>query len=57
MLCFDPKARTSAEDALEHSYLSTYHDTNDEPVAPIKFDFGDSEIGRSAHELKVNIVS
>lgn len=39
MLVFDPKDRISAFDALEHVYLSKYHDPNDEPVCEKKFDW------------------
>ncbi|EDO15975.1 hypothetical protein Kpol_499p3 [Vanderwaltozyma polyspora DSM 70294] len=32
MLTFNPHKRISAEDALNHPYLATYHDPQDEPV-------------------------
>lgn len=46
MLVFDPKTRVSAEQALEHEYLSPYHDPTDEPVADEKFDwsFNDADL-------------
>ncbi len=33
-LTFDPKKRLSVEEALAHPYLESYHDPEDEPVAP-----------------------
>ncbi|CCD23325.1 mitogen-activated serine/threonine-protein kinase FUS3 NDAI_0B02900 [Naumovozyma dairenensis CBS 421] len=40
MLIFDPKKRITAEEALSHPYLKTYHDPNDEPQgAPIPSSF------------------
>ena len=33
-LTFDPKKRMTVEQALEHPYLSAYHDPEDEPTAP-----------------------
>jgi len=38
MLCFDPSERTTVPDALEHSWLSAYHDPLDEPDCPEKFE-------------------
>ncbi|CCC68640.1 hypothetical protein NCAS_0B05560 [Naumovozyma castellii] len=32
MLIFDPRSRITAEEALAHPYLKTYHDPNDEPT-------------------------
>jgi len=43
MLCFDPAQRTSCENALNHPYLSVWHDPMDEPVCQTKFDFGFEE--------------
>lgn len=40
MLVFDPRERISADDALAHPYLSTYHVPEDEPAGePIPPDF------------------
>lgn len=39
LLKFDPAARITVEEALEHPYLSTYHDKADEPVCAQQFDF------------------
>ncbi|PWZ02596.1 putative mitogen-activated protein kinase MpkA [Testicularia cyperi] len=40
MLEFDPAKRISCEEALQHPYLSVWHDPADEPLCPRKFDFG-----------------
>lgn len=40
MLAFDPTYRIGVDEALEHRYLSIWHDPNDEPECPTKFDFG-----------------
>jgi mitogen-activated protein kinase 7 len=39
MLAFDPSARISVEEALEHPYLHIWHDASDEPACPTTFDF------------------
>ena len=39
MLAFDPSRRISVEEALEHRYLSIWHDASDEPSCPSTFDF------------------
>lgn len=39
MLAFDPSRRISVEEALEHRYLSIWHDASDEPSCPSAFDF------------------
>lgn len=46
MLVFDPKKRVTAAQALEHPYLSPYHDPTDEPIAGAKFDwhFNDADL-------------
>ena len=38
MLCFDPSERITVPDALEHSWLSAYHDPLDEPDCLEKFE-------------------
>ncbi|EJD46885.1 kinase-like protein [Auricularia subglabra TFB-10046 SS5] len=43
MLNFDPAKRISCDQALTHPYLAVWHDPNDEPVCPRKFDFGFEE--------------
>ena len=39
MLAFDPSQRIGVEEALEHRYLSIWHDASDEPNCPTPFDF------------------
>uniref|UniRef100_A0A3N7FNG3 Protein kinase domain-containing protein n=1 Tax=Populus trichocarpa TaxID=3694 RepID=A0A3N7FNG3_POPTR len=39
MLVFDPNNRITVDEALCHSYLSSLHDINDEPVCPRPFHF------------------
>lgn len=39
LLAFDPSARISVEEALEHRYLAIWHDASDEPLCPQTFDF------------------
>ncbi|EKM81834.1 hypothetical protein AGABI1DRAFT_54872 [Agaricus bisporus var. burnettii JB137-S8] len=38
ILTFDPSERISVLQALEHPWLSTYHDPDDEPTCPANFD-------------------
>jgi mitogen-activated protein kinase 7 len=38
MLTFDPAARITVPQALEHPWLASYHDVNDEPECPAKFE-------------------
>lgn len=38
MLSFDPSGRITVPEALEHPWLSGYHDVNDEPECPTKFE-------------------
>jgi len=37
MLSFDPTSRINVAQALEHPWLAAYHDVNDEPSCPEKF--------------------
>ncbi|KAJ3192984.1 Mitogen-activated protein kinase, partial [Entophlyctis luteolus] len=39
-LSFDPSARVTVEQALDHQYLEAYHDLTDEPSHQMIFDFG-----------------
>jgi len=39
MLVFDPAKRVSVEEALEHPYLASLHNLEDEPVADSSFSF------------------
>jgi len=51
-LTFDPKKRSTVEEALAHPYLEAYHDPDDEPVAPpldpefFEFDLHKDDISR-----------
>lgn len=38
MLAFDPSQRITVPEALEHPWLASYHDINDEPDCPTLFD-------------------
>jgi serine/threonine protein kinase len=38
MLSFDPTTRITVVEALEHPWLAAYHDVNDEPTCPQKFE-------------------
>ncbi|KAL7408972.1 kinase-like domain-containing protein [Mrakia frigida] len=40
LLTFDPARRITCEEALNHPYLSVWHDPNDEPVCQADVDFG-----------------
>ncbi|KAI0068416.1 mitogen activated protein kinase [Artomyces pyxidatus] len=55
-LTFDPKKRLTVDDALEHPYLTAYHDPDDEPVVssldPDYFDFDDHKEALSKIQLK-----
>merc|ERR1712166_23169 len=39
ILAFDPAKRITAAEALEHPYFEKYHDAEDEPTCPSKFEF------------------
>lgn len=39
MLAFDPAKRCTVEQALEHPYLASLHDPEEEPVANSSFNF------------------
>jgi mitogen-activated protein kinase 7 len=56
MLAFDPSSRISVEEALEHPYLSIWHDASDEPVCPTTFDFH-FEVVEEIPEMKRMIVA
>jgi len=43
LLHFDPAKRITCEQALNHPYLSVWHDPADEPVCTASFDFGFEE--------------
>ncbi|KAF7823501.1 mitogen-activated protein kinase-like protein NTF6 [Senna tora] len=39
MLVFDPAKRITVEEALNHPYLSSFHEINEEPICPTPFVF------------------
>ncbi|KAE8320758.1 hypothetical protein BDV39DRAFT_211375 [Aspergillus sergii] len=45
MLAFDPRSRITAELALDHPYLQTWHDRSNEPDSPTAFDFRFDTVG------------
>lgn len=55
-LTFDPKKRLTVDEALEHPYISCYHDPDDEPVVssldPGYFDFDDQKDSLDKAQLK-----
>jgi mitogen-activated protein kinase 1/3 len=55
-LTFDPKKRMTVDDALEHPYLSAYHDPEDEPIvtplSPSYFEFDLHKDDLSKDQLK-----
>lgn len=52
MLVFDPTKRITVEEALSHPYLSTLHDSNDEPVCPRPFSFDFEQPSFSEEQIK-----
>lgn len=54
MLQLDPGDRLTCEGALEHPYLKTFHDVDDEPVGEI-FDDNYESQDYPVHEWKGNI--
>ncbi|KAK4140607.1 cmgc mapk erk1 protein kinase [Dichotomopilus funicola] len=55
MLAFDPTRRISVEEALEHPYLSIWHDASDEPDCPVTFNF-DFEVVDDVGEMRKMIL-
>lgn len=51
LLEFDPSKRMTVEEALNHPYLSAYHDEDDEPVHSSTFDFS-FEVVDTIDEMK-----
>ncbi|KAL1888423.1 mitogen activated protein kinase 2 [Ceratocystis pirilliformis] len=56
MLAFDPSQRISVEEALEHPYLSIWHDPSDEPECPTTFNF-DFEVVEDVGEMRKMILA
>lgn len=52
MLVFDPAARISVEQALNHPYLASLHDINDEPVCLQRFNFDFEQSSFSEEHIK-----
>lgn len=55
-LTFDPKKRMTVDEALEHPYLASYHDPEDEPTVtsldPDYFEFDDHKDDLTKADLK-----
>lgn len=56
MLQFDPRERISVTEALEHPYLSKYHDPDDEPTCVPAFDFEFDKLQMSKEQIKEAIL-
>lgn len=56
MLKWDPLERITIDKALEHPYLSAYHDKEDEPKCPTDFDFGFESV-KTVDDIKKMIVA
>ncbi|CAI4045862.1 hypothetical protein SUVZ_11G0580 [Saccharomyces uvarum] len=55
MLEFDPKRRVTVNEALEHPYLSIWHDIDDEPSCEMNFEFEFEHID-SVEELQSQVI-
>ncbi|KXS12663.1 mitogen-activated protein kinase HOG1 [Gonapodya prolifera JEL478] len=53
MLVFDPRKRIKAAEALAHPFLAPYHDPDDEPTAPVAFDWSVTSQDLTAEQWKV----
>lgn len=56
MLAFNPYDRISVNEALNHPYLSIWHDPHDEPECKVKFDFKTFETVNDLESMKQLIV-
>ncbi|CAL8282191.1 unnamed protein product [Merluccius merluccius] len=56
MLRFDPRERISVTQALEHQYLSKYHDQDDEPICVPAFNFEFDKIPMNKDQIKESIL-
>lgn len=56
MLSFDPRERISVTQALEHPYLSKYHDPDDEPICVPAFDFEFDKLQMNREQIKEAIL-
>ncbi|KAH7542562.1 hypothetical protein FEM48_Zijuj02G0087200 [Ziziphus jujuba var. spinosa] len=52
MLVFDPSKRISVEDALNHPFLSSLHELNEEPTCPSSFVFDFEQISLNEEDIK-----
>ena len=52
MLDLDPEKRITTKEALRHPYVSTYHDSDDEPVIEKPLDWSHLDVERPADEWK-----
>jgi len=55
MLIFNPSKRISVNDALNHPYLSFFHDAEDEPECHSAFDFSFEKLNLTTKEYKMLI--
>ncbi|MEQ2214952.1 hypothetical protein XENOCAPTIV_024585 [Xenoophorus captivus] len=56
MLQFDPRERISVTEALDHQYLSKYHDADDEPSCVPAFDFEFDKLPMNKEQIKEAIL-
>ncbi|KAJ4970660.1 hypothetical protein NE237_003759 [Protea cynaroides] len=52
MLVFDPSKRITVEEALNHPYLSSLHEINEEPICPSPFNFDFERSSLSEEDIK-----
>ncbi|KAH9603928.1 hypothetical protein KSS87_018012 [Heliosperma pusillum] len=52
MLVFDPSKRISVDDALNHPYLSSLHEINEEPICPQPFQFDFEQASLDEEDIK-----
>lgn len=52
MLVFDPSKRITVEEALNHPFLSSLHEINEEPTCASPFDFGFEQLSLSEEDIK-----
>ncbi|KAK9123769.1 hypothetical protein Sjap_013371 [Stephania japonica] len=55
MLVFDPSKRITVDEALNHPYLSSLHEINEEPTCPCPFNFDFEHASLSEEDIKVLI--
>lgn len=56
MLTLDPYERITVTEALNHPYLSVWHDPNDEPDCQLKFDFKSFETVEEIEDMRKLII-